>query len=430
VEKIIAALEALEDEGSFCAQHTLSGSALRIDVKGFGAVKFPLAPSSVKSLIEVAQPARFGWRDQTLLDKKVRNAWEIPANRINIKHDRWKDVLQSALDDLSTDLGLGTISRKRSGLKAHLHNLLVYEPGQFFHPHQDTEKLPGMVATLVVVLPSPHEGGALIVDHQGEKQRIQGAHSGKTLKLIAFYADCHHEIKPVRKGFRVALTYNLTLSSTKDSSDPVSAAFPVAQLTATLREHFAPSSKEGKPKKWVYLLDHQYTQQSLGWNRLKNGDRLRAKALIKVAQALNLDICLALADIQETWDAESEDDDWYSRRHRYSDWNDGEEDAEADDEDFGKDANYELRELIDDSIELNHWIDARGKPVRRRDEFVCSSELCWTTATHDFNPFKSEYEGYMGNYGNTLERWYHRAAIVLSPRKKTAGRGKAKRRLR
>jgi len=30
--------------------------------------------------------------------------------------------------------------------------------------------------------------------------------------------------------------------------------------------------------------------------------------------------------------------------------------AEADDEDSGKDANYELRELIDDSIELNHWI--------------------------------------------------------------------------
>jgi hypothetical protein len=36
----------------------------------------------------------------------------------------------------------------------------------------------------------------------------------------------------------------------------------------------------------------------------------------------------------------------------------------------------------------------------------------------------------MGNYGNTLERWYQRSAIVLSPRKKTAGRGKAKRRLR
>ena len=30
-----------------------------------------------------------------------------------------------------------------------------------------------------------------------------------------------------------------------------------------------------------------------------------------------------------------------------------------------------------------------------------------------FKPFKSEYEGYMGNYGNTLDRWYHRAVIIL-----------------
>ncbi len=28
----------------------------------------------------------------------------------------------------------------------------------------------------------------------------------------------------------------------------------------------------------------------------------------------------------------------------------------------------------------------------------------------------SEYEGYMGNWGNTLDRWYHRAAVVVWPR--------------
>jgi len=238
VEKIIAALEALENEGSFCAQKTISAGALQIDVKGVGAMKFPLAPGSVKPLIEVAQPARFGWRTQTLLDKKVRNAWEIPAKRIRIEKSRWKQVLQFSLDDLAIDLGLPGHGRKRSALKAHLHNLLIYEPGQFFRPHQDTEKLPGMVATLVVVLPSPHQDGALIVDHQGEKMRFQGAPSGKKLKLIAFYADCHHELKPVRNGFRVALTFNVTLGNAKNSSDAVSAAFPVS-MTNFLDGHLA-----------------------------------------------------------------------------------------------------------------------------------------------------------------------------------------------
>ena len=30
-------------------------------------------------------------------------------------------------------------------------------------------------------------------------------------------------------------------------------------------------------------------------------------------------------------------------------------------------------------------------------------------------PYQSEYEGYMGNYGNTLDRWYRRAAVVMWP---------------
>jgi hypothetical protein len=34
----------------------------------------------------------------------------------------------------------------------------------------------------------------------------------------------------------------------------------------------------------------------------------------------------------------------------------------------------------------------------------------------DLTPYQSEYEGYMGNYGNTLDRWYRRAAVVVWPR--------------
>jgi hypothetical protein len=32
--------------------------------------------------------------------------------------------------------------------------------------------------------------------------------------------------------------------------------------------------------------------------------------------------------------------------------------------------------------------------------------------------FKSEDEGWMGNYGNTEDRWYHRAAVVMWPRER------------
>ena len=36
----------------------------------------------------------------------------------------------------------------------------------------------------------------------------------------------------------------------------------------------------------------------------------------------------------------------------------------------------------------------------------------------DGNPSEEEFEGYTGNAGMTLERWYHRAAIIIWPRKK------------
>jgi hypothetical protein len=44
--------------------------------------------------------------------------------------------------------------------------MLVYDKGGFFVSHRDTEKAPGMFATLVVQLPSKHTGGQLVVKHR------------------------------------------------------------------------------------------------------------------------------------------------------------------------------------------------------------------------------------------------------------------------
>jgi hypothetical protein len=56
------------------------------------------------------------------------------------------------------------------------HSMLVYGKGQFFLPHQDSEKDDAMVGTLVVSLPSAHTGGELVVGHAGESKayRVEG----------------------------------------------------------------------------------------------------------------------------------------------------------------------------------------------------------------------------------------------------------------
>jgi hypothetical protein len=42
---------------------------------------------------------------------------------------------------------------------AEFYKMLVYDAGSFFVEHRDTEKVPGMFATLAIVLPSAHSGG-------------------------------------------------------------------------------------------------------------------------------------------------------------------------------------------------------------------------------------------------------------------------------
>jgi len=102
------------------------------------------------------------------------------------------------------------------------YKLLVYEAGSFFASHRDTEKIPNMFATLVVNLPSAHEGGELIISHAGQSQRYSFADSSLFApRFVAFYADCYHEVKPITSGYRLCLVYNLAIANRKKVFDMV-----------------------------------------------------------------------------------------------------------------------------------------------------------------------------------------------------------------
>ncbi|MFO1257730.1 MAG: 2OG-Fe(II) oxygenase [Gammaproteobacteria bacterium] len=418
MEDIIKPLEKIEETGSFCSKRTEPVEKLSLEIKEFGALKLPITASHAKQLIKFAKPAKFGFRDKTLLDKAVRDTWEITRSKIKISK-AWNDELKLILDSFKADLGLP----EGASLTAILHNLIIYEVSQFFSPHQDSEKVDGMVASLVVVLPSAHSGGSLVIDHQGEKKQFHTSrYPLDKLSLIAFYADCHHEVKPIKQGYRVALTYNLLLKNNLDASitkgPKRSESFQA--VANSLRAYFSPQNvtKEERlrhdnkvPRQFVYLLDHSYTQKGLSWSHLKNVDTVRAEALKMVAEALDLDIHLALAEVQETWDCESDGDDYYYRRKKkryYDEYEFGSKTNEA---------NVELVDLIQRNVTLSHWIDRAGVAVDLKSIGVAGAHLCWTKASDQFEPFQSEYEGFMGNYGNTMDRWYHRAAIILWQKK-------------
>jgi len=420
LQEVSRELAKIGSPGSFATRLTVAAGDLHLEVQGVGRVRFPITPSTARRLCAVARPARHGFKDETRLDQRVRDTWEIAKSRISIDQSRWVKTLAPQLDRICRGLGLPQGCR----LKAQLHNMLVYAPDQFFAPHQDSEKTDDMIGTLVVSLPSRFTGGAISIEHHGAKVRVGG--SDKSLTFIAFYADCRHEVHPIKEGYRIVLTYNLVLEHNAPAAGAPTAA--INGLADTIREFFATPGQarwsgdhnmRSPPDRLVYLLDHEYTQRGLRWNRLKNSDAQRAVALQAVARELDCEIFLALADVHETWSCEDEYSGYsdYGQRY-YGDEDDDDADENGGGESLGESSGPELTELIDSDVELRHWLGAGGRweAVAAR---VDAAELCYTRPSVDLEPFESEHEGYTGNAGNTVEHWYHRAAVVLWPRERT-----------
>ena len=138
---------------------------LGLEIEGFGPVKFPVTPAKARKLIELGQPARFGRGEETVTDPDVRDTWEIPRHRVRAT---WNPaMLHVILTTIKEELGLP-------------------------------------------------DGAELMVGRNEEWKAYRG--SATTLSLVAFYADCQHEVLHVQSG---------------------------------------------------YLLDHEYTSRALGWTRLR-----------------------------------------------------------------------------------------------------------------------------------------------------------------
>lgn len=244
----------------------------------------------------------------------MRDTCEVPKSRVKIDRS-WAKTLRPLLAEFSTELGLPPGSE----LVAELHSIIVYSKGQFFLPHQDSEKDDSMIGSLVVTLPSQFAGGALVVTHNDQTATYRS--SKDDLSLVAFYADCRHEIKPVKSGHRIVLTYNLLLRSDARLEAESLETSSVDALASCLQDHFKTTKRSlssgiptaDPPNRLVYLLDHEYTQRSLNWNRLKGNDVRSAALLQAAATKTECDVALSLAEIHEMWDCF--EDDRRSTRH-------------------------------------------------------------------------------------------------------------------
>ena len=398
---VAAVLGKVRRPGDFFAAGTTELLAPLLEVEGAGPVALPLLPIQARELIGVAEPAPYGRGEQTVIDPAVRRCWQIGPDRVRIRGRHWARTLETILARVAEGLGVD------APITAEFYKLLLYDEGSFFIGHRDTEKTPGMFATLVVALPSSFAGGELVVRHKGREVRLDlRCDDPAEAAFAAFYADCVHEVPPVTKGYRLTLVYNLVRGGRGRLPEPPDYAGEQARAAALLQAwcHAKSHPGDATPEKLVYPLEHAYTPAELGFAALKGADAAVAGVLTAAAQQARCDLHLALLTVEESGAAEYSES-YGSRRGR---WGRG-----------GAEDEFEAGEVFDRHMTLSNWHRLDGSASTLGDIPAEAGEFSPLDACDDLAPDEEHFHEATGNEGTSFERTYRRAALVLWPSERT-----------
>ncbi|KAK5123057.1 hypothetical protein LTR85_003253 [Meristemomyces frigidus] len=282
------ALNGIEAAGNFATFGALKQrSDPRISLDAHGAIQLPLTAADAARIIAKSHQAPFGHGTQTIVDPAVRRTWELNPEQFYVTNPAFWQVQQEALHAACHGLGI----EGGDAIEAQLYKLLLYEKGALFRPHTDTEKTPGMFGTLVICLPSAHEGGMLELSHGGSVMRFSSA--AKQPAFGAWYSDVTHEVKEVTSGHRLVLTYNLVQTVRNANFSATSLGYRLAPVGTALRQGSAACSDEGSEDPAIYMLEHKYTDASVHLRTLKGADLARAQAIQHFAHDQGLVLYLA-----------------------------------------------------------------------------------------------------------------------------------------
>ncbi|TFK45640.1 hypothetical protein OE88DRAFT_1715329 [Heliocybe sulcata] len=203
-EHLQALRDAIGDKPPYCSgiYHVAPRNfQLYYATQGTDARRIDLSEASedeVKALADACSPATFGLENEDVLDESYRKAGALDATEFGINYHPLEH--ENLIKAIRSSLLVGHDAQKP--IRMELYKL------------NDTPRADNMFGSLVVVYPTAHEGGALILRHKGKEWqfdsgKILAAQDEPRLAYAAFYGDVEHEVAPVKSGYRVTLTYNL-----------------------------------------------------------------------------------------------------------------------------------------------------------------------------------------------------------------------------
>lgn len=405
-------LATVKRAGDFVAHGTLELAMPKVEVEGVGVLSFPVPAAQIGALIAQAVRAPFGRGEETILDTSVRKVWQLPPEKVRIGGKSWVASFEAIMAKVAAGLGC-----ERAAVTAELYKLLIYDEGGFFSAHRDTEKAGGMFGTLVVVLPSAHRGGELVVRHAGRKVTVDlSGGEVSEVAFAAFYADCEHEVRPVAAGNRVCLVFNLIQApvAKRGAATPLTAPDYEPQIAQAAELLGHALARDDAPAKIVWLLAHQYSPAGLAFSALKSADAAKVQVLAVAAARANCAVHLGIVHIEESGAAEPTYHDPYpsrGRRRYYDD--DADEEGDEDANQDASDDDFEVVEVSDSWRYVDQWIDPQDRAVAFGKLPLADGELLPHGALDEEKPDSQRLTEATGNEGASFERSYHRAAVVI-----------------
>ncbi|CAA7266073.1 unnamed protein product [Cyclocybe aegerita] len=262
---------------------------------GAGVVDFSQpTEGQLEALAAACQPATFGLGQQDILDESYRKAGKMDAANFAAQFT----AFTSGITDRVGEFLLEAPSTPQS-LRFELYKLNIYGPGSFFKAHVDTPRSDKMIASLVIVFPTVHVGGSLLLRHEGQEWTFDSPklvyEDGKPrVAFAAFYSDIEHEVTPVNSGYRVTLTYNIYSEPAVSPSSNISFGLdrdaPLRETLSALLQHpdFLPDGG--------YIgfgLSHKYpVNPNLQLSKLSGNLKGTDADIYRVCRSLSLDTAL------------------------------------------------------------------------------------------------------------------------------------------
>ncbi len=165
-----------------------------------------------------------------------------------------------------------------------------------------------MVDTLVICLPSEHDGAEVHLSLGKEQRRYATGPTSKfDMTALAWFGDVSHEVEELVSGYRLVLTYNILLLPAHSSPRPTS--FFDARTERILTDWHAADQRDDKI---CYPLEHIYSESTLSLGQLKGRDAVVGRLLHHTAPTAHFSVFLAcMANREERGDDNCSDlEEW------------------------------------------------------------------------------------------------------------------------